>query len=245
MEATIRNDRAAFLRLRAEAQAMVKAIADARAALQAWAIKPDAAPGGKAAELAALLLDLESRLNAMQFLMDFVCDGGADASAHEIDHVPTVSDVVSRLGRGGETAAEDRALQPRPGADQVPSVSMLGALVEALAATVVPREPEPVASTIDTAPQATAGSLEPLPPAAMEMSMEARKPAAGIETVQPPPSETAVPMTVPKEDLLDSFARMEAVPIPAPDIGTAVIFASRTEPANSTPDLETGRGDGA
>ena len=245
MEATIRNDRAAFLRLRAEAQAMVRAITGAKAALQAWAIKPDAASGGKAAELAALLLDLESRLNAMQFLMDFVCDGEANASAHETDHVPTVSDVVSRLGRGSESAAEDRiALQPRPGADQVPSVSMLGALVEALAATVVPREPEPVA--IDTAPQAAAGGLEPPPPAAMEMPMEARKPAAaGIETVQPPPSETAVPMTVPREDLLDSFARMEAVPIPAPDIGTAVIFASRTEPATDTPDLKTGRGDGA
>lgn len=246
MEATIRNDRAAFVRLRGEAQAMARAIADAKAALQAWAIKPDAAPGGKAVEIGALLLDLESRLNAMQFLMDFVCDGGADAPARELDHVPTVSDIVSRLGRGGEAAAEDRnAAQPKPGADQVPSVSMLGALVEALAATVVPREPKPVAPTINMAPQATTGSLEPPPPAAMEMPLEAQQSTAGVEAARPAPSEVADTMTVPEGDLLESFARMEAVPILAPDIGSAVIFARRTEPTTATPDHETGRGDGA
>jgi hypothetical protein len=226
MEATIRSDRAAFLRLRAEAQTMAKAIADAKATLQAWAIKPDAAPGGKATELAALLLDLESRLNAMQFLMDFVCDGGADAPARELDHVPTVSDVVSRLGRGGEAAAEDRdAAQPKPGFDEVPSVSMLGALVEALNASISATEPESIASA--------ASQLS-----AMEQT-PAEMPAEPMAAAALPVRPAATIPTVPEGDLLDSFARMKAIPILAPDIGTAVIFAclaETTPPADRQPD---------
>jgi hypothetical protein len=216
MEATIRSDRAAFLRLRAETQAMAKAIADAKTALQAWAIKPDAAPGGKATELAALLLDLESRLNAMQFLMDFVCDSGADAAARELDHVPTVSDVVSRLGRGGEAATGDRdAARPGPGCDDVPSVSMLGALVEALNASISATDPmagvEPVAN-------AAVG------PDRGEAPSDDAKPA--IADALPPPRAVA---RAPDGDLLASFARMAAIPIPAPETGAAVIFACLAE----------------
>jgi hypothetical protein len=188
--------------------------------LQAWAIKPDAAPGGKATELAALLLDLESRLHAMQFLMDFVCDGGTDAAARELDHVPTVSDVVSRLGRGGEAAAEDRdAAQPRPGGDDVPSVSMLGALVEALNASISATEPM---AGVEPAANAAVGPDHGDAPA------EGARPA--IADAFPPTLPAPTVARAPEGDLLASFARMAAIPILAPETGTAVIFAGNTAP---------------
>jgi hypothetical protein len=156
----------------------------------------------------------------MQFLMDFVCDGGADAAAHDLDHVPTVSDVVSRLGRGGEATAENRdAAPPRPGCDDVPSVSMLGALVEALNASISATEPiaevEPVAN-------AAVG------PDHGEAPAEGAK-SATTDALPPALSAPAV-ARAPEGDLLASFARMAAIPILAPEPGTAVIFASKTAP---------------
>jgi hypothetical protein len=126
-----------------------------------------------------------------------------------------VSDVVSRLGRGGEAAAEDHdAARPGPGCDDVPSVSMLGALVEALNASISATEPiaevEPVAN-------AAVG------PDHGEAPAEDAKPAKA-DALPPAPPAPAI-ARAPEGDLLASFARMVAIPILAPEPGTAVIFA--------------------
>jgi hypothetical protein len=237
MEATIRSDRAAFRRLRDEALAMVNAITDAKAALQAAAIKPDATSGGKAIEIGALLHDFEGRLNAMLFLVDFVCEGASAAPARELDHVPTVSDVVSRLGRG--PADGDRSgVAVGAGSDEVPSVSMLGALVEALNASI--STAEPTAGTASGADAASA-AIAAMEPDRRGAPSEVAHPAATAPLAQP---AAALP-AAPEGDLLDSFARMAAIPILPPEIGTAVIFARQAEPATAPPDRGLGEGGGA
>jgi hypothetical protein len=203
MEATIRSHRAAFARLRGEVVAMAKAVADAKAALQAAGIKPDAAADGKAVEIGALLHAFEGRLNAMLFLADFVCDGGADAPGRELDHVPTVSDVVSRLGR--ESADDDRSgTAAGSGSNEAPSVSMLGALVEALNASMSATEPSAGTEPVVDATSAAVATVEP---DRGEASFEEAQPAAA--GADPPAQAAAVFATTP--DGRDIGERSDAV----------------------------------
>jgi hypothetical protein len=175
MQAAMRGERAAFARLQGELEAMAKAIAQARAHLQGDAIKPDADVGGKGIVFAALLDELQLRIDCMQELagVPFV-PGSATAPAAALEplpespaaetqdqrdaaagapavdeavpsvpavrgRVPTVSDVVSRLGRTSEaptpSAHPDETTPLREGARDVPTVSMLEAMVEALTAS--------------------------------------------------------------------------------------------------------------
>jgi hypothetical protein len=171
MEAAMRGERAAFARLHSELDAMADAIAHVKAHLQGDTIKPDAAANGNSIVFAALLDELQLRIDTMREFAAarFVpaCepppapaaelpmqpaaqaegerDAAANAAASAVpapaaqDRVPTVSGVVSRLGRTSETlmpAADLVEAAPAPeGAGGVPTVSMLEAMVEALTAS--------------------------------------------------------------------------------------------------------------
>lgn len=164
----MRGERAAFARLHGELKALADAIAQARDHLQGALTESDAAMGGKGVALAALLDEMEQRVDTMRELADRHVRAGApdlvaappaeavtaaragshgrtagtaaaDAPAHAAAaRVPTVSDVVSRLGRSNEEAlpAMDRDdITPPRSAQDVPTVSMLEAMVEALTAS--------------------------------------------------------------------------------------------------------------
>jgi hypothetical protein len=105
----------------------------------------------------------------------------------------------------------------------------------------VPAEPAPeaVGASGDALPFAAAAPPQPggpLPTAA-EVQQQATElaPAKASETPAEPASPTA-PLVIPMHELLDSYERMEARPIPPPDEGTAVIFSPRPEsPAPAEP----------
>jgi hypothetical protein len=168
MEATIRDDRATLGRLRLALGEMARAIARAKAAA------PDApAPEGDAT--ATLLDELEHRIDAMLEIAGAAAPQPAAQTAP--DRVPTVSNVVSRLGPAAEAQKTDAPVpagtsdtgvagnrEARPEAEleshrnphqDVPTVSMLKAMVEAMNAAA-PTEPAHAAkSDVAAAPQAT------------------------------------------------------------------------------------------
>src|SRR5262249_3043052 len=157
-EAVVRGERAAFDRLRADLDDMANTVALARSALATFAIKPDGAPDGKGGDVNALLQTIEDRVKAM---VAFIGNAGTAAAepppaatgklalelppaapAAEPDRVPTVSDVVTQLGRDVETPAAETS------AESAPSVAALQSMVEALAASMpeaAPAVPEPAA----------------------------------------------------------------------------------------------------
>jgi hypothetical protein len=216
METAIRSERVALDRLQTELGEMAAAIAQAKSAMPSSATEPDAATGGRPVDLAALLDELEHRVDAM---LD-IAGGGSQtaradsasraaiepapsdvASRHveapfepgdsyllygsggdnpfadhesepasqapESDRVPTVSGVVSRLGRSHDALAPDTGVAEdlhATGAQDadVPTVSMLEAMVEALNAAApapapeaqaVPPLPEPEPQAADDGPQ--------------------------------------------------------------------------------------------
>jgi hypothetical protein len=155
----------------------------------------------------------------------------------EPDRVPTVSGVVSRLGRAGEPDAETDA--PGAGPEGLSAVALLGAMVEQLAAAMPPPastlaatgrpadmdvvwvDPNP-ADDRDFDPPADSDADDA--PAAGEPS--GASPDARPEPAAAPPQATVRPI-MPELDLLTNFERMETVPYLPPDIGTAVIFGAR------------------
>jgi hypothetical protein len=174
MEATIRDDRATLGRLRLALGEMARAVARAKAAA------PNTpAPEGSAT--ATLLDELEHRIDAMLEI------AGAAApqppAPVEPDQVPTVSNVVSQLGPGSEAEKTDapapalavdtgvaESQAARPEADDpesrqdsprdVPTVSMLKAMVEAMNAAA-PVEPARAAkSDAATTPQNTSNDAD-------------------------------------------------------------------------------------
>jgi hypothetical protein len=205
MEAAVRADRVALLRLRKALRGLAACIARAKAALPPDR-SADAAAGDTARELAILLDEIEHRVDAM------IETAGVDARANEMRGaggeaaeqagVPTVSDVVSRLGRGQDEeddVAADAGAETLARGAQVPTVSMLQAMVEALGASPQEAEAEtatPSGSDVDS----TAPSAEPAPEAI-------------------PPDVIDL-----ERALLDNLSRIEAVPLPQDEIGTAVIF---------------------
>jgi hypothetical protein len=167
MEATIRDDRATLGRLRLALGEMARAIARAKAAA------PDtAAPEGGAT--AALLDEFEHRVDAMLEI------AGAAAPQPPAqagpDQVPTVSNVVSRLGPAAEAqttavpaGTSDAGLaeghEARHEADleshqDVPTVSMLKAMVEAMNAAAPAEPAKAVKPGTAAMPQTTPGEAD-------------------------------------------------------------------------------------
>jgi hypothetical protein len=145
------------------------------------------------------------------------------AAAPEQDRVPTVSDVVSRLGRAGDAPIADAGDgDATKSGSAVTTVAMLEAMVEALAASVPDGPPpEPAASLpeleqSDEPPQAEASaSLPPAQPTATE-------PATRV-------------LMMPEVELLSNYARMVSVPFLPPEVGTAVIFTAKALPEPPSP----------
>ena len=235
IEAVVRDERAAMASLRTSLGEMAQAIARAKAVADSE-------------NAAAMLDEFEHRVDAMIELA-----GGVPAAeqAAESDHVPTVSDVVLRLGpadTASEPAVIDAAPPAEPAGDKGPTVAMLTAMVQALSASI--QTPEPEAEVAPPAPPAA----EPVPPALTVTEeftpwpVEAEtpptpEPVAEWEQAEREPVAEASPASVPGETLaqestlLASFEQMEIRPFPPPEEGTAVIFPSniftpRIEPAN-------------
>ena len=233
IEALVRDERAAMASLRSSLREMAQAIARAKAVADSE-------------NAAAMLDEFEHRVDAMIEIA-----GGAPAAeqAAEPDHVPTVSDVVLRLGPGdaaSEPTVADAAPPADTGGDKGPTVAMLTAMVQALSASIhtpeaeaapsAPQAAEPAPQAVAAAPEFTPWPVEAEAPATPE-------PVAEWQQVEPEPVAEATPASVPGETLaqestlLASFEQMEIRPFPPPEEGTAVIFTSsvftsKIEPAN-------------
>jgi hypothetical protein len=237
MVATIRGEQTVLDRLRAALDEAADAIARAKSAL------PNDEAAAPALDVAALLDELEHRIDAMLDIADGepqvtqamaapaeapgISEAEPVQSAVEALHaesapepsnnerVPTVSGVVLQLGlvQDADTVPDAAAIDGAQG-EAVTTVSMLEAMVEALSATV----PETAAAAQPAAADTAPGEPQ--------------------ETV----SELAEPMTffgdpiVPERELLANFAELEAVAIPPPEVGAAVIFTTDAE-AEPAPEL--------
>ena len=214
IEAVVRDERAAMASLRTSLGEMALAIARAKAVADSE-------------NAAAMLDEFEHRVDAMIEIA-----GGAPTSqqAAEPDQVPTVSDVVLRLGPADtapEPAVADAAPSADTGGDKGPTVAMLTAMVQALSASI--QTPEPKAEVAPPAPPAA--EFTPWP-------VEAEATAITEPESEPEPVAEATPASLPGETLaqestlLASFEQMEIRPFPPPEEGTAVIF---TSPAPAAP----------
>jgi hypothetical protein len=177
MEAALRRERVALDRLYAELAAMAQTIAQAKIAVQPGAVKPDAQ--GAAIEVAALLDELEHRVDAML-------------------------EVGGRFSRE-KTEAVHRPAETSGGEGSAPGPVILEAMVLALSALEAVNLPKTAARDVEEAPPEE-------PAQAAEQPALTPKPSAAI---------------LPENELMSSFARMEAFPIPPRETGTAVIFEPR------------------
>jgi hypothetical protein len=225
MEAAVRGDRLALGRLREALRGMAKSIARAKAALPAHR-SDNASAGDTAHDIAILLDEFEHRVDAMIEIAGGDMRTGeisaAGVEAAEQAFVPTVSQVVSRLGRSQDQADDEASAAQaytRSGSDQVPTVSMLQAMVEALGSS-----PQEAASDAET-------------PAPSDLDIDA-PPAEPVEPMPEPMSEAIPADAIDLERaLLANLSRIEAVPLPQEDdVGTAVIFPTALE--------ESGRAEG-
>ena len=234
IEAVVRDERAAMASLRTSLGEMAQTIARAKAVADSE-------------NAAAMLDEFEHRVDAMIEIA-----GGAPGAEQtaEPDQVPTVSDVVLRLGpadTASEPAVADAAPSADTGGDKGPTVAMLTAMVQALSASI--QTPEPEAEGAAPAPQAaeaapsTMAAPEFTPWPAEAEAPATPEPVAEWDQVEPEPIAEATPASVPRETLaqestlLASFEQMEIRPFPPPEEGTAVIFTSslfpsKVEPAN-------------
>jgi hypothetical protein len=159
IEAAIRREPATIAELRADLAEVVETVAALRAAVDA--------AGQRYTAVGALVQDLERRMLRMTLLLGPARDAGealssgtqpqgrpADEQAFldamgagtphaETDRVPTVSEVVSQLGRSGDAAAA----KPEQAAGSATAVAMLEAMVEELAAAIP--ETRPAAGAAD------------------------------------------------------------------------------------------------
>jgi hypothetical protein len=155
MEAAIGRERTTRDRLHAGLTAMAQTIAQAKIAVQAGPVKPGAA-GDPAPLLAALLDELDHRVDAMLELAGGRRSGPAEPSPHPVnpDPMPAVASAVSQFGRGDEPSRETAPVAAT-GGGEIPDDSTLEAMVLALSALDVLSQPEAEASTSVTAePQA-------------------------------------------------------------------------------------------
>ena len=238
MEAAVRGERAAHERLREDLGSMAEAIAHVKTSLR------NAQTTGKPVNVLVLLTWLEARVNGMRGYLgtppaeaaapEAVAEPAAaevaqPESAEATETVPTVSDVVSRLGRASDALEKEvHALeQSAPAADDVPTVSMLGAMVEALTASE-PAAADAKAETeapVQTEAPAIAEHVPVEPEAAVfEVAPEAAMAeAAAAETNV---AETAV------SEVMEPQAATEAVADdPAPEITAFAAELGTAEPA--------------
>jgi hypothetical protein len=173
METAIRGERLTFARLRAALGETATAIAQAKRA-----IKPEAGAAGKPLDVALLLEELGHCVDAM---IEMAHERpGREAGD---DRVPTVSGVVSRLGRGLDTGADS----PRDvSASAAPTVSMLQAMVEALHVSE-PAAPEPAAPPLDLDTDVIFATQPEPPP----------EPAAAVEPA--PAAHASAPLAEPAD----------------------------------------------
>ncbi len=173
----------------------------------------------------------------------------------ECDQVPTVSNVVSQRGRADAADADTHtAASAAPlvwEGSEVPTVSMLQAMVEALTAQAASTSSEPETADIETAPQpelelrpaSTFSESEQIPPPEPLPVLEPA-PAPAAFALEPADANTAAVFTtrapglrtpiMPENELLSSFARMEVMPFLPPEVGTAVIFSRRPAEAEAS-----------
>ncbi len=234
IENAIQREGSVLGQLCADLAEMADAIAQAKAALElAGAAEPAASEHDIRVRL--LLEQLEGRINGLIDMVGVARARLAPAPAESVDpsttpvgterhqdsgRVPTVSNVVSRLGRAD--AASANSVEPRdrapPGSDDAPSVSMLEAMVEALAAQVPDMPAAPAPETISS----RAANGAPRAPAS---------PGNRQPTLSPETAPDASGSVEPSADLMSNFKRMSAIPFLPPEIGTAVIFTPRPPPA--------------
>jgi hypothetical protein len=219
MDAVIDRERVKLDRLQSGLHALAQTIAQAKIAMQADMVKPPAA-GTAGFDVAALLNELEHRVDAMLEIggrstrEDAAAKDQSPAAPPtpnqateappneslkaarraDPDRVPTVSGVVSRLGRPGEEPLENAG--PPPAEVSRKEVATLEAMVQALSAldTDNHRQAAPGATPSKPAPQ-------PKKPVMPENELLARPaPASGPATrdgggtaaaPQPPPEATA------------------------------------------------------
>jgi hypothetical protein len=218
METAVRGEPDTIERLRADLVEVVETIAQIRAAVDA--------AGQRYTDVGVLLQDLERRTQRMMILVGPVseaeprpADEQAFLAAMSADEstapqagaarVPTVSGVVSQLGRAADSAAADTSEPDRTAGGNVTTVAMLEAMVEELAASMPagPRSEAPAPDAGSPAPEWTSTTGE----------------AASDEPVMP------------EVDLLSNFARVEERPYLPADLGTAVIFEAKARPEAKAP----------
>lgn len=208
MEAAVRGERATHERLRAELTSMADAIAHVKTSLR------NAASSGKPVNVLVLLTWLEARVHGMREYLgpakaavaELAAAVAPDVATAEPEAVPTVSDVVSRLGRASDAIEKEaQALeQSAPAAaDDVPTVSMLGAMVEALTApepteakveAEVPAQAELLAEQAEAEPEAAVFDVAPETEVAEATAAEANVPETLIAEIvadDPAPDVTA------------------------------------------------------
>jgi hypothetical protein len=140
MEESVVQQRAAHQRLRSELASVAEALAHAKKSVR------NAATTGKPVNVNVLLTWLEARVHSMRTYLDPSGEpdspprsepiAAAEPEPAQSEPVPTVSDVVSRLGRASDALAKEVAsLQQSVNAvHDVPTPAVLGAMVEALTA---------------------------------------------------------------------------------------------------------------
>jgi hypothetical protein len=149
----------------------------------------------------------------------------AEAPAPEA--VPTVSDVVSRLGRASDMLEQEAHALEQSGpaaADDVPTVSMLGAMVEALTA------PKSVAAEAKTEAEAPAQTAEP---EVAEQAPQAEPEAAAFEVA---PEAAIAETAATKTDVSEAVALETVADDPAPEIAAFAEELGTPEPAVSEPE---------
>jgi hypothetical protein len=204
MDAAIQHERATLDRLHTELKALAQTIARAKIAVRAGAVKVDALTGSARLDVAGLLDELEHRVDAMLEIGNHSGRNRAPAQDHAPldrpaaeratdepakprphiapDRVPTVSEVVSRLGREDDHQDDEPRKSAGAPAPQVgrTDASMLEAMVQALSALdaenhgsaapapapapppVPPRPKKPVIPENELTPAPAPTSKEPL-----------------------------------------------------------------------------------
>jgi hypothetical protein len=235
LQAAVSQDHDTLERLRAGLAGLAFAVARAKAA----PIEPEDAAGGKL-DVAALLGDFEARLAGLRALLDMPAPDQPAPDQSAPSEVPTVSHVVSQLGRGEDSAA------PSP-ADA--TVSALGAMVEKLAASMFPRPPpaEP-APVLDAPPSTAAPPRAPLLPENDLMSSFARMESVPHLPVEvgtavifdrpagPEPAAAAAPEVAPQDgSARDAAATPTAMALAAPVAESAAAPEPAAEPVDLDP----------
>ena len=261
MEAVVRDERAAFDRLRvligdmAQAITRAKTVADSETAatlLDELEHRVDAMieiAGGQRAVPASAAVPEPPPPTARAEYGDVVEPTAEHSTAR--DQVPTVSDVVSRLGTDDQALPAAANIPPPAddGAISAPTVAMLTAMVEALRDSISTAAPPPetaveapqlppetmgiIALPLDWTTQLEVSPIEiadvGAPEAETGQAVEATQTAEAMHTAEAAAIPRSNASDLHETALLASLEQMGARPFPPPDEGTAVIFKPKPE----------------